>query len=713
LFEVNRAITPSIVSAYSRARRFGHAKISEADNLVELFENAILSIGRVFIVLDGLDESPDAGELADTLSKLVQSSQNCSVVTLSRDIPIVRNRILASSELRMTPAHTGLDLSVFISTAVSRLPLDQFDSELKKQIGQRLQIGSNGMFLWASRMIQSLQSTTTPEEVHTTLSRMPIGLSGLYTNDLLRLASKGPQHCEIFIHASRWLLCSLRHLSTTELRAALAIDLVHPSFDPSRKPFLGLVQDILSPFFVFEPGDDILRSVHPSVADFILDFASVPSTDDALTPFRVDSEHSHQLIAQECLLLLTTAFSLDQIANDAINENLTRYACLYWPEHIIRSTFDNSVQQSVTTFLVSDCRRQWILYFLIWQRSVFPLQKLFYLQSRLQVWLKLAPDMEVDSYLDWASDVTTILLDTTQTYPNSQSRGQARTGSGFVTGIEPLSHFERMMVLRDLSRHLTATKRLPFSIDLFECALHEGQGDQNVPPAEIAWLLNVLGILYDQQGRIDKATRTQEEALMILSGGGYYDSSELIWTKNELGRMYRHQSRLEDAVKMHTDALAALERTTPDRNTDLEIAWTLCTVARVYRKQRRFEEAILHTRQALEIRRLSLGNNHPHCLWLLSDIAQCHHEKGDYDFAVQHHRDAYDGRRKTLGPKHPDTLWTMNNLAVVLAKMGSEHKAEALQLQRDAWKSQCEVLGPEHPHAKWTAAVLDVLAEFA
>jgi tetratricopeptide (TPR) repeat protein len=171
--------------------------------------------------------------------------------------------------------------------------------------------------------------------------------------------------------------------------------------------------------------------------------------------------------------------------------------------------------------------------------------------------------------------------------------------------------------------------------------------------------------------------------------------------------MYRHQGRFEDAVTMHTEALAVLERTTADRATDLEIAWTLSTVARVYRKQQLFDEAIQHTPQALDIRRLALGDDHPHCLWLLGDIAQCHYEKGDYAVAVRYHRDAYDGRRRTLGPDHPDTLWTMNNLAVVLAKMGAEHTAEAVKLQRHAWEAQCRILGPEHPHAQWTAAVLD------
>jgi tetratricopeptide (TPR) repeat protein len=611
----------------------------------------------------------------------------------------------------MTLAHAESDLSAFISCAVGRLALGQFDSELEKQIGHKLQIGSHGMFLWTSRMIQSLQLSTTSREVYTTLSRMPTGLSGHYKNDLLRLASKGPQYCEIFIHASRWLLCSVRPLSTTELRAALAIDLVHSSFDASRKPFWGVIQDVLSPFFVSEPGDDILRPVHPSAADFILDAASIPSTDGALRQFHVDNEYGHQVIAQECLLLLTTAFSYDQIVNNAINENLTRYACLHWPEHIIRSTFDNSVQQSVTSLLVSEYRRHWIFHFLIWQRNLFPLQKLFYLQSRLQVWLKLAPDMDMESYLDWGSDVATILLDISQTHPHSQFQGHARSGSGSVTGMEKLSHFERMMVLRDLSRHLTATKRLLFGIDLFEGVLHKRQKDRSAPPLEITWLLNVLGILYDQQDRVEKATRTQEEALGILEREGCYASSELIWTKNELGRMYRHQGRLKDAVRMHTDVLAVLEKNTPDKTTNLEIAWTLSTLARVYRKQRRFEEAILNTTQGLEIRRLLLGKNHPHCLWLLGDIAQCHHEKGDYDVAVQYHRDAYDGRRKVLGPEHPDTLWTMNNSSVVLAKMGAEHKAEALQLQRHAWESQCRVLGPEHPHTKWTAGMLDALTE--
>jgi len=52
-------------------------------------------------------------------------------------------------------------------------------------------------------------------------------------------------------------------------------------------------------------------------------------------------------------------------------------------------------------------------------------------------------------------------------------------------------------------------------------------------------------------------------------------------------------------------------------------------------------------------------------------------------------------RRRSLGPEHPDTLTSMNNLANVYWSQGNYPQAEALYSQ--TLEIQRRVLGPEHP----------------
>ena len=433
-------------------------------------------------------------------------------------------------------------------------------------------------------------------------------------------------------------------------------------------------------------------------------------TEKDIEGFFLSEGECHQRIACECLALLAAAFD-KRCANSAINEPLTRYACLSWLQHVVKSPFNPSTHRIIIDFMTSDCRQQWIWYFLQWQRNVFPLQRLFFLQSKLLIWLEEPSGIELPAYLDWASDIILILLDYSHSTHESCENGNSARKSVAVHYIEGLSHFEKMMVVRDLARHLNSSKRLQHGIGLFESAYQAQEEEFDGSDVSFTWLLNALGILYDQDGYVEKATETQEKALSILDGCPNPDFREaVVWTENELGRMYRHQSRLADAENMHLKALESMDGATAGVTTELETGWTLSTLGRVYRKQRRFQESISHTTKALGIRQRLLGHEHPHCLWLLGDIAQCHDENGEYDLALQFHREAYAGRKETLGVEHPDTLWTMNSIGVVLAKRaGDGDVAEAVLLQKIALEGQRRVLGLAHGHTKWTETELSEL----
>ena len=102
-------------------------------------------------------------------------------------------------------------------------------------------------------------------------------------------------------------------------------------------------------------------------------------------------------------------------------------------------------------------------------------------------------------------------------------------------------------------------------------------------------------------------------------------------------------------------------------------------------------------REALEVQRRVLGQEHPHTLASMTCLAIVLRHKGQWQEAEQMHREALEAKRKVLGQEHPCTLASMNDLANVLQDQGKWEEAE--KLHREALELMCRVLGTAHP---WT-----------
>lgn len=109
----------------------------------------------------------------------------------------------------------------------------------------------------------------------------------------------------------------------------------------------------------------------------------------------------------------------------------------------------------------------------------------------------------------------------------------------------------------------------------------------------------------------------------------------------------------------------------------------------------RYDEAEPLSRDALNIRRTTLGEENPGYAQSLNNLAFLLRAKGRYDEAEPLYREALDIRRTTLGEAHPDYAQSLNNLAELLRV--TERFAEAEQLFRAALEIGSETLGEAHP----------------
>jgi CHAT domain-containing protein/tetratricopeptide (TPR) repeat protein len=118
-------------------------------------------------------------------------------------------------------------------------------------------------------------------------------------------------------------------------------------------------------------------------------------------------------------------------------------------------------------------------------------------------------------------------------------------------------------------------------------------------------------------------------------------------------------------------------------------------LVRLYKKIGSYAAAEPLLREVLEIRRETLGEQHPDYATTLNDLADLHKKMGAYTAAEPLLRQALEIRRETCGQQHPDYATTLNSLANLLCEMGDYAAAEPLL--RQALEIRREALGPDHP----------------
>jgi serine/threonine-protein kinase len=118
-------------------------------------------------------------------------------------------------------------------------------------------------------------------------------------------------------------------------------------------------------------------------------------------------------------------------------------------------------------------------------------------------------------------------------------------------------------------------------------------------------------------------------------------------------------------------------------------------IGRVYQSLGLYESATPLLEGALEIRRQTLGQDHPDVAENLHNLAVALHAKGDFQAAEPWYRDALALRRKLFGQAHRDVAVTLNGLALLLYHKGEYDEAEVVY--RQALAMRRGLFGENHP----------------
>ena len=685
-----------LLEGHQIAKHHGRSKICEADEVFNIFKQIVAALPAVFLVIDSLDECTDLMSIVSWLEDAVQSALSLHVVCLSRDTMSIRKSLQHHPTIRMDAASMKGDIDAYLALAINTLPSIEYS--FRSLILNTLSDRAEGMFLLASLSIEILRSAINQEDMHKMLNAIPGGVNEMYMLILERLSAESETRRCLASRVLRLLCFSAQAMTWPELRYALSWNENEQCFRRDREPFRETVCELCSPLIEYQSETDTFRLAHLSLHEFLCKgYPQMLSSYDLAQFFVAEAEAQRELasISLACVANVEVSFRYNI---DLDSCPLLPHATKYWCNYLCQSPLDENLRKRYFDFVACPERRSiWILRWLLSEERAFALQQVVKVQKLLQE--------RIIEHNQKQISVITLLNDTQRALFHLD---KIIASSSLAAGHHRfISNFERLMCIRDLAREYTMASEIEHGVDMFESALREADilGEDIAPDS--CWLLNSLGILYDQQGRTELARTMQHKALRIQEYWLPEGHLDIVLTINELGRVARHMGQFDEAEALHRRALSILEGLFP--NGDLQIVWTKNALGRALLKQNRPAEALLLHQQAFATECDRLGKDHPHTLWTLSDIARCHCARGDVESAINTQRELVDRSESNVGVNNPDTLWAKNSLGNFYELLG--RLDEARTLHSEALRGQIVQLGSDHPHTQWSRQALARLDE--
>ena len=198
--------------------------------------------------------------------------------------------------------------------------------------------------------------------------------------------------------------------------------------------------------------------------------------------------------------------------------------------------------------------------------------------------------------------------------------------------------------------------------------------------------------VYKALGDLVQAAEWGQKAVQAAKDGGAPET-EVATYLNNIALVLKSQGQLEEALEMHRQALDIRKRALGEDHPDT--AGSVNNIASVFGEQGRFDEALEVHQQALDIRKRALGEGHPDVAQSLNNIASVWNMQGRLDEAFHNFRQAVDIWKRALGDDHPQVASGLNNIASVLSDQG--RLDEALQNFQQALAITKRALGEDHP----------------
>ncbi len=202
--------------------------------------------------------------------------------------------------------------------------------------------------------------------------------------------------------------------------------------------------------------------------------------------------------------------------------------------------------------------------------------------------------------------------------------------------------------------------------------------------------------------KVEQERGTKDPTLATL----YSRLGDIYRSRLDRGESQNYQEEQELAIKYWRQA-SELQN---ELGLQIDLANSLNNLAGIYRATGHYSEAEPLYKQALELRKRLLGDNHPSFATSLNnlaglykstgqyskaDLAGLYKSTGQYSKAELLYQEALELRKHLWGENHIDVVASLNNLALLYDEQGRYDEAEPLYLQ--SLELEKRLLGENHP----------------
>ncbi|KAF0645692.1 hypothetical protein FPSE5266_00755 [Fusarium pseudograminearum] len=260
------------------------------DGVSRHVSTALQSQSRCFVIIDGLDECPEAPKVLEWFENVMlkqDGSPGDTDFNIRLFISGQRDGILESQmshykmiHLDMSPGHDQ-DIKDYAIAMASKIS-DKFslDIEYEQEIVSRVASHACGMFLYAQLVLTNLISQTSRYDVKQEMKAgtFPDGLDQAYERVIVRVL-RNPNKSERAVakHILGMIICALRPLHWREIKSKLCIDPSRSEVDIDRELVMSCKQicsslvdvSYLEPS-ISSPGEEIIDLVHSSAKTYLV-----------------------------------------------------------------------------------------------------------------------------------------------------------------------------------------------------------------------------------------------------------------------------------------------------------------------------------------------------------------------------------------------------------------------------------------------------------
>ncbi|KAL8837688.1 MAG: hypothetical protein Q9170_002420 [Blastenia crenularia] len=245
------------------------------DQIYNILELAVETLASIFLVIDALDELTErnyASVFLGALDKLATSHPKVHILVTSRSEFCT---LPGATSIRATAKRS--DIECYVKDAIeggicsSQVLSNQVKSDeaLKERMVQAIGKKADGLFLLASRWIESLQGKTNLESVRNSIETLPPSIHKQYDETWKRIDGQNTEHRSLALRILGWLSHAMRPLMVKELQHALAVRPGDKDINPERLDAEDLFVRICHTLVRIEQETQNLYLAHSTVQQYL------------------------------------------------------------------------------------------------------------------------------------------------------------------------------------------------------------------------------------------------------------------------------------------------------------------------------------------------------------------------------------------------------------------------------------------------------------